>query len=188
MAPVHRVAFLTYPSSAPATCSRLVGIRVDGTDLRLHAADATFEMWRQEREAEGNEDTVGHRSFVRTRHNGLPLDELGDPSRHFLGGPALDFTDPDTGTTVVLGCSCGVRECRPLLAVVTLAPDTVTWSGFRRPFRPEWGELPVGPYVFFRPAYEAALATPVQCTEDPLSDLWDGPDEPEGEPENDRRT
>ncbi|MEU6029904.1 hypothetical protein OG288_27475 [Streptomyces tauricus] len=37
--------------------------------------------------------------------------------------------------------------------------------------RPEWGRLPLGPYVFPRPAYDEALAAPVPLTEDPLAPL-----------------
>ena len=54
------------------------------------------------------------------------------------------------------------------LAVINTTPRTVTWSSFRQPFRREWGELPLGPYVFARPAYATALAEPIRVAEDPL--------------------
>ncbi|MCW8099634.1 hypothetical protein [Streptomyces tauricus] len=37
--------------------------------------------------------------------------------------------------------------------------------------RSEWGRLPLGPYVFPRPAYDKALAALVPLTEDPLAPL-----------------
>jgi hypothetical protein len=52
--------------------------------------------------------------------------------------------------------------------MIITTPETVTWSSFRQPFRREWGELPLGPYVFARPAYETALAEPIRVAEDPL--------------------
>ncbi|MBB6439271.1 SAM-dependent methyltransferase [Streptomyces candidus] len=147
---MHRIEFFTYPSNAPATGSPLVGIRVDGTDLRTYTADATFGLRLREREAEeGDGDDAEDPDFARPQHNGLPLEELGDLARHFHGDPLAEFAD--MGATPVLGCPCGVWACWPLLAVISLAPDTVTWSGFRQPYREEWGELPMGPYVFPAP-------------------------------------
>ncbi len=104
-----------------------------------------------------NEDHAGHRTG-----------EIADAGRHFLGDPAPEFADPTTGSTPVLGCSCGLWGCWPLRTVITVTPEAVTWSSFRQPFRKEWGELPMGPYVFDRPAYETALAEPLRLTEDPL--------------------
>lgn len=57
------------------------------------------------------------------------------------------------------------------MAVITATATAVTWSSFRQPFRKQWGELSLGPYVFARSAYEAALAKPVRLAEDPLSGL-----------------
>ncbi|MGW6872201.1 hypothetical protein ACWGHA_07675 [Streptomyces xanthophaeus] len=76
-----------------------------------------------------------------------------------------------TGSTVVLGCTCGVWECWPLFARIAATPEAVTWSGFRQPHRRAWGELAMGPYVFPRPAYEDALANAVHHAEDPFTAL-----------------
>ncbi|WP_433543925.1 hypothetical protein ACQPZG_01530 (plasmid) [Streptomyces sp. CA-294286] len=168
---MHRIEFFTYPSNAPATGSPLVGVRVDGTDLRTYAADATFELRLRERGADGDGDDAEDPDFADPQHNGLSLEELGDLARHFHGDPVAEFTE--MGDTPVLGCLCGVWACWPLLAVISLAPDTVTWSGFRQPHREEWGELPLGPYVFPRAAYDAALSAPERCAEDPLGDVHD---------------
>ncbi|MFE9847166.1 hypothetical protein [Streptomyces goshikiensis] len=63
------------------------------------------------------------------------------------------------------------HACRPLLARLRVTATQVTWSAFYQLHRPEWGELPLGPYVSPRPAYEAALAAPVPLAQDPLAPL-----------------
>ncbi|MDC0767997.1 hypothetical protein [Streptomyces sp. HD] len=161
---MHQIEFLNHPMSE---CSSDLqwGIRIDGKDLRVYAADATRDFWRQEHEEESLEE---QERFLLLQHAGLAVSEVGDPMHHFLGDPAPEFGDPSAGTTPVLGCSCGVWGCWPLLTVIATTSEDVTWSAFRQPFRKEWGELSMGPYVFARPAYEAALARPVRLAEDPL--------------------
>ncbi|WP_331769768.1 hypothetical protein OG948_39240 (plasmid) [Embleya sp. NBC_00888] len=134
----------------------------------MYAADATRDLWRREREDRGPAE---EQRFLRAQHDDLHLSEVGDPVRHFLGAPAPEFADPVTGTTPLLGCSCGHWSCRPLLTIITTTPETITWSSFRQPFRKKWGELAMGLYVFARPAYETALAEPVHLTADPLRTL-----------------
>ncbi|WP_254878646.1 hypothetical protein [Streptomyces sp. NA04227] len=171
---MQRIEFLNYGTGAYVS-DPLWGVRIDGTDLRTSVAEATRELWRQEHE----EDTPAEQErFLLGQHNGLITSELGDPVRHFLGDPGPEFADAATGRTPVLGCSCGVWGCWPLVAVITATPHTVTWSSFRQPFRAEWGELALGPYVFDRTAYESALAAPVRLGEDPLraGDEEDGDD------------
>lgn len=166
---MRHIEFLVYPAEDPPTGVHhlLWGIRVDGRDLRAHAADATRDLWGREHRIKSRAE---RERFLLTQHDGLPLGEVDDPARHFLGEPGPSFADPAGGTTPVLGCSCGTWGCWPLLAVITAAPATVTWSSFRQPFRKEWGELPLGPYVFDRSAYEAALADPVRLPRDPLAE------------------
>ncbi|MFI1018700.1 hypothetical protein [Streptomyces sp. NPDC020965] len=161
---MRRIEFLTYPSGEGPSDLRW-GFRIDGVDLRVYAARATRALWRREHE----EDSPAEQDrFLLSQHDGLALDMIGDPGRHFLGDPGPEFAYPSANTTPVLGCSCGVWGCWPLLAVITATPATVVWSGFRQPFREEWGELAIGPYLFARPAYEAALAEPVRLTANPL--------------------
>lgn len=164
MRTMQRIEFLNYPASGQLP-GLLWGIRIDGTDLRTYTADATRDLWRQEHE---EDSPAENELFLLHQHGGLALREVRDPVRHFLGDPAPEFADPSTGTTPVLGCSCGIWGCWPLLTIITTTPDAVSWSSFRQPFRKKWGELPMGPYTFDRAAYEAALANPVRLTEDPL--------------------
>ncbi|MFI9228890.1 hypothetical protein [Streptomyces rimosus] len=161
---MQRIEFLNYPGGEQQS-DLLWGFRIDGTDLRVHTADATRELWRQEHV---EPSPAEEERFLLLQHDGLLDWEIADAGRHFLGAPAPEFADPTTGSTPVLGCSCGLWGCWPLRTVITVTPETVTWSSFRQPFRKEWGELPMGPYVFTRPAYEAALAEPLRLTEDPL--------------------
>ncbi|MGH4029257.1 hypothetical protein ACQB60_10025 [Actinomycetota bacterium Odt1-20B] len=167
---MQRIEFLNYPIGEKAPDLLEWGVRIDGTDLRVYVADATRDLWRRERDGE-DEDLDEEERFLLHQHGGITLSEMGDPAPHFLGDPAPEFVDPSTGATPVLGCSCGLWGCWPLLTTITTTPETVTWSSFRQPFRKEWGELPVGPYVFARPAYEAALADPVRLSADPLRAL-----------------
>jgi hypothetical protein len=160
---MHCIEFLNYPVGGQLSDLRW-GLRIDGTDLRVYAAAATRDLWRREREDKGPTE---EQRFLLDQHDGLHLSEVGDPVRHFLGDPAPEFADPSTGTTPLLGCSCGLWGCWPLLATITTTPETVTWSSFRQPFRKKWGELAMGPYTFARPAYETALAEPVRLAADP---------------------
>ncbi|MFI1358441.1 hypothetical protein ACH4TV_33470 [Streptomyces sp. NPDC020898] len=162
---MHRIEFVNYPVSDPPSAHLQWGFRIDGTDLRVHVADATRDLWRQEHE---EEDEAEQERFLLTQHAGPSVSEIEDPVRHFLGDPAPEYADPATGATPLLGCGCGLWGCWPLPAVISTTPATVTWSSFRQPCRMEWGELPLGPYVFARPAYEDALAEPARLAEDPL--------------------
>ncbi|WP_442816101.1 DUF2199 domain-containing protein [Streptomyces sp. NBC_01233] len=96
---------------------------------------------------------------------------LRDPLRHFLGDADPDLRHTPTDATAVLGCSCGIWDCRRLFTRITPTPQTVTWSVFRQPHRPAWGDLAMGPYVFPRPVYEEALTHVVHLAEDPLTAL-----------------
>ncbi|MER7771826.1 hypothetical protein [Kitasatospora sp. NPDC096140] len=161
---MHDIEFFTY------TSARSWGLRVDGTDLRVLAADAVRPWWRREdshdeRTPEDTEDFLFH------QYAGMTERHLGDPVRHFLGAALPEARDRRTGATAVLGCPCGIWECWPLLTRITADGGTVAWSGFRQPHRPAWGDLAIGPFVFPRAAYENALAHPVHLAEDPLTEL-----------------
>jgi hypothetical protein len=89
---------------------------------------------------------------------GLPPAWVLPPSRHFLGQPENDDDYLD-GKTFLLGCNCGVPECSPLTARVTMADTTVAWSEFGNPNFPSWTLDQLGPFTFDRRQYEAALTT-----------------------------
>ncbi|WP_143074869.1 hypothetical protein [Streptomyces mangrovisoli] len=168
---MQHIEFLTYPVVGPRS-ELLWGIRIDGRDLRMYAADATRPLWRRELEDDGPQE---RERFVLTQHGGLYASEITDPVRHFLGDPAPEFARPADPALPVLGCSCGIWGCWPLLTVIDATPETVTWSAFRQPFREQWGELPMGPYVFARTAYEESLTAPTRLAGDPLGHLYDQP-------------
>ncbi|MFI5801778.1 hypothetical protein [Streptomyces sp. NPDC051561] len=168
---MNRIEFLTYPSNAPATASRLACIRIDGEDLRTHVAGAAHDLWvreREERREPGDLDSPD--DPIANPHNGLPIDELADPVRHFLGDRAPEFDELPAGDVPVLGCSCGVWGCGALVAAIAAGPDTVTWSGFRGLYVPLSEALAMGPFVFERGSFEAALGAPVPLAEDPLGE------------------
>ncbi|MGW6575597.1 hypothetical protein ACWGAN_26015 [Streptomyces sp. NPDC054945] len=147
------------------------GIRVDGTDLRVLVAEATRALWA--RELDEDDDTPQERDeFLVNQHAPLHLDDDPDGARiraHFLGDAPPWLRDHDTGALYLMSCACGIDACWPLLATVDVTESEVTWSGFHQIHRPHWGELPLGPYVFSRPAYEEALAAPVPLAPDPLA-------------------
>ncbi|MGW7426408.1 hypothetical protein ACWGJB_41590 [Streptomyces sp. NPDC054813] len=163
---MQSIEFWHYPRSEDFSVL-LWGFRIDGKDLRVHVAGATRALWSREHEEETPSE---QERFLLSQHDGLPVQEIDDRMRHFLGDPAPEFADA-AGTTPVLGCSCGIWGCWPLLARITTTPATVTWSSFRQPFRKEWGELSMGPYVFARDRYEDALAEPARLVKDPLEGL-----------------
>ncbi|MFE9636411.1 hypothetical protein [Streptomyces sp. NPDC006463] len=161
---MQHIEFFTY------TDARLWGIRVDGSDLRVHAADATRPLWLQEkspyeRTPEGTEDFLFH------QYAGMMESDLREPVDHFLGNAAPDLRHAPTDATAVLGCHCGIWDCWPLFTRITATAETVTWSAFHQPFRPAWGDLAIGPFVFPRPVYESALTHAVHFAEDPLTAL-----------------
>ncbi|TDC85080.1 hypothetical protein E1193_04025 [Micromonospora sp. KC606] len=96
---------------------------------------------------EGKPDLAGS-------YAGLLGDEVGWPSRHYLGDPVLSWFDD--GDTVLLGCGCGEWGCWPFTAIVTVAEDTVTWSGFRNGHR-EWDYRELRSFTFDRIQYEEAV-------------------------------
>lgn len=57
----------------------------------------------------------------------------------------------------LLGCRCGEWGCWPLLASVTADDDTVRWSAFDQPHRPERDYNEFGPFQFARDEYEDEL-------------------------------
>ncbi|GAA0301027.1 hypothetical protein GCM10010302_44500 [Streptomyces polychromogenes] len=160
-----RIEFFTYG------VNRRWGIRVDGTDLREPLVEAIRPVWEAE-EFFRAKSPREREEFLRYRYGGLTALDFGDGSaaaaRHFLGEGRGELWDAATGTTVVLGCVCGVWECGPLYARIDATAATVTWSGFRMPYRPPGEVLPLGPYVFERAAYERTLARPHRLREDPI--------------------
>lgn len=110
--------------------------------------------------------------------NGLPLielvgtveqpwaDQAGDPelagAYDWLLSVDCDIHLPGSGRRLLLCCSCGLVACWSLRVQVTVAADTVTWSGFVNPHS-GLGQGPVcdlsalGPFVFDRRAYQQAL-------------------------------
>ncbi len=82
-----------------------------------------------------------------------PADFCSDPA-HFLGRPRASWFED--GDTVLLGCPCGDWGCWPLTVRVDVTPETVRWHDFRTGHR-DWDLSGLGPFVFDRREYEAAL-------------------------------
>lgn len=160
MRSVNGIEFFHYPCDGGPSLAW--GLRVDGVDLRARTAWATRELWRPELEDQFEDQERESAELIWRQHDGLGvLDLPEDP----LGRAGARGT---AGRVPVLGCSCGIGRCWALTARVESTPLTVTWSSFRQPEREQWGELPLGPFVFARTAYETALRSPVLLTADPL--------------------
>lgn len=63
------------------------------------------------------------------------------------------------GTVPILGCPCGTEGCWPLHVAIEIdeADNTVSWSGFKNPFRNSWDYEGLGPFRFHLNAYQSAL-------------------------------
>ena len=59
---------------------------------------------------------------------------------------------------MLLGCGCGEWGCWPLTAVVEVDDEQVRWSEFRNGHR-DWDLRGLGPFVFERSQYVAALSS-----------------------------
>jgi hypothetical protein len=64
------------------------------------------------------------------------------------------------GRAAVLGCICGEVGCWPFRVRITWRSDTVTWSDFKQKNR-GWTYEALGPFVFAREQYEAAVSRAV---------------------------
>lgn len=128
-----------------------------GTARNLHVrlfvnGEDLLDLVKHEEEPHARSDP---RRRVAGGYAGLPPARVLPPSRHFLGQSEFDW--PVDGKTILFGCDCGVPECSPLMAHVTLTDHTVTWSEFGNPNRPLWTLDQLGPFTFDRSQYEAAL-------------------------------
>lgn len=79
----------------------------------------------------------------------------------YTGIPAYEWAylpdEDDEGRVAVLGCTCGVVACWPLLVRITWKAGTVVWSDFQQPNR-GWSYERLGPFTFAREQYETAVA------------------------------
>jgi len=140
---MQRIEFRAIAQELPdGVFSRLVP-HVNGVPLPDLVREAELPSARRE----GKPDLAGS-------YAGLPLDEVSWPSRHFLGEPVLSWFGD--GDTVLLGCACGEWGCWPFTAIVTVAEDTITWSGYRTGHR-DWDYRELRDITFDRVQYEEAL-------------------------------
>ncbi|MER7052475.1 hypothetical protein [Streptomyces sp. NPDC000351] len=163
----HQVRFLRQPHPEYPHLT-VWGIQIGGTDLRVLVAQATRELWA--RELDDDDDTPEEReAFLLRQHAPLYFADEARARAHFQGDAQPGLRHQGSGALFLLGCPCGIDACWPLLATVTRTEQTITWGAFHQPCRPEWGELPLGPYTFLRAPYEASLAAPHHHAADPLA-------------------
>lgn len=78
----------------------------------------------------------------------------GDLTDYFAGSTWRDDT-----RIWVLGHQCGDVGCWPLETKVDIKDSTVTWSNFRQPHRDKRDYRGLGPFIFDKNAYRAAVQT-----------------------------
>lgn len=124
---------------------------IDGRSLisRLSEFELPFQR------AEGTTKIAG-------LYDGLPLFNVALPSRHWYGEESVyGLRD---GRSAILGCECGVVDCWPFLARITVSQSTVIWSDFVQPYRSiakdrsiwDYSGFPI--FTFQRIAYDVAIS------------------------------
>ena len=129
---------------------RLISILINGWNL----ADLLEYEVRAGSELE--DDPVTPKLYA-----GLLVEEdLIPPSPHFLGNPPCSIYRFGERTQV-LTCECGEPGCRPVICRIEVGDDRIVWSDFGQPHRFNakrfWSYEGLGPFVFDRAQYEAAL-------------------------------
>ncbi|MFC6592141.1 hypothetical protein ACFP81_09095 [Deinococcus lacus] len=72
-----------------------------------------------------------------------------------------------SGRATLLGCPCGILECWPLEADITITDEHVIWSNFLQPHRPDtWSYDGFGPFTFHRAQYEAEVRRAIASAPD----------------------
>jgi hypothetical protein len=132
-----------------------VRFRIDGVDLR--------ELVRQ------SELGMGATTQIAGTYDGPDALVVAAPSRHLLGEPAEGWLSSAEvpGTILLMGCTCGTEGCWPLHVRIEVGEQVIRWSGFRNPFREEWGYEGLGPFEFEAQQYSGELRA--------LRELIDGP-------------
>ncbi len=127
-------------------------------ELRVHDGQPGWPAWTEARYRINGDLLVDVLREIETPyavaegHPDLAGDYLG-PAQHavssLLGGGGKE-------KTMLLGCTCGVWECWPMLIDLVVDGDTVTWSAFEQPFRPwKYGLT----FTFSRREYERVIAS-----------------------------
>jgi hypothetical protein len=104
-------------------------------------AELPYAMAEGKRELAGSYGPMTRENF--RDHTGL----LGQPECSW-------FND---GDTVLMGCTCGEWGCWPLTVQIEIGPEAVTWHRLRTGHR-TWDLNTLGPFVFDRAEYEAAVS------------------------------
>ncbi len=112
---------------------------IDGVDLR--------DPVRALEEEAGAGKLAGRYGGITVHRNGPPL------ANHYLARRGELF---EHGRLAVLGCSCGIVDCWPLLARIEVREEWVVWRDFRHGFR-DWSYDRLGPFRFERGEYEAEV-------------------------------
>jgi hypothetical protein len=78
-------------------------------------------------------------------------------ANYFLGNFEPNSYFAKMGGAYLLGCDCGDVGCWPLAAHIQTGGESVKWTSFRQPHRPERDYSGFGPFVFDADQYRKAV-------------------------------
>lgn len=81
---------------------------------------------------------------------------------------SYEYSDDDYDEkATLLGCTCGIASCWPLLARVKITRRYVLWHDFEQPHRSEtWSYHGFGPFLFHRKQYEDEVWQAIKIWQD----------------------
>jgi hypothetical protein len=129
-------------------------IRINGRDL----VDMVREVEQPFADGEGHSERAA-------QYEGLPVEAIYFPSRLLLGEHSdyENFICEHEDKVQLYRCGgCGEHGCWPLVVRIVVTEESVIWSDFEQPHRcpsedGAWRYDSLGPFVFDRTEYEAAL-------------------------------
>ncbi|WP_197492969.1 hypothetical protein [Woeseia oceani] len=96
----------------------------------------------------------GHPALAGDYH---AIEVMASLEDYYLGKAEADWGDEENKTQL-LGCSCGIAGCWPLLCKINVQGDTVVWSEFEQPHRDEdWDYSAFGVLEFDKQQYLEAV-------------------------------
>lgn len=140
---MHIVGFRIELADVGVGEREVIEVDIDGVDLREYV-----------RPIEEPFAIAADTPSLTAAYSGLAAVAVAWPSRHYLGEP--EETWYRENEAIILGCDCGIADCWPLLARVSVGPTTVIWRDFRNGHR-TWDLSALGPFTFDRDQYESAL-------------------------------
>lgn len=147
------------------------GIEINGVDLLSWVREAEMPFGIREAQARRESGGDAEPEHFAGAYVGLGVAAFRWPSRVLLDAPqghaghfVIAPADPRRQKATVLGCPCGILECWFFLVRISILDDLIVWSEFECFHRSDWC-LNLGPFIFEREGYLAALGAPEDALE-----------------------